>query len=227
MDTTSLRKAFDLSAPTYDQTRRQLIPCFDDFYGTVLELIPYAPADRFRVLDLGAGTGLLSQLVGERFPQARITLMDIAEGMLAKARERFAGAPERVRFVTADYSAGLEGEFEVVVSALSIHHLPDALKAQLFRRIHGVLTPGGLVINADQVLGASAKIDGVYRDTWLRQVRARGVSETELAAARERMKEDQMAPLASQLEWLRQAGFEAVNCWYQNYSFAVYSGRKG
>lgn len=227
MDTTSLKRVFDLSAPTYDQTRRQLIPCFDDFYGTVLELIPYTPAERFRVLDLGAGTGILSQLLAERFPLARITLMDVAEGMLAKARARFAGEAARFTFVAADYAAELSGEFEVVVSALSIHHLSDELKAGLCRRIHQILPPGGLFINADQVLGATPEIDGRYRETWLRQVREKGVADSELAAARERMKEDKMAPLESQLAWLRQAGFVSVNCWYQNFSFAVYSGRKG
>ncbi len=226
MDITAIKQAFDLSANTYDQSRRQLIPCFDAFYTTVLEVIPFNLDDRFRVLDLGAGTGLLSQLLAQRFPRARIQLMDISAAMLAKAKERLAKAPAEVQFVTGDYTAGLGGEFEVVVSSLSIHHLADELKARLFYDILAVLTRGGLFINADQVLGATPEIDRRYRETWLHKVRASGIAPTELTAAMERMKEDRMATLANQLAWLRQAGFGEVNCWYQNFSFAVFSGIK-
>jgi tRNA (cmo5U34)-methyltransferase len=227
MDTTTVKRAFDLSANTYDQSRRQLIPCFDAFYGTVLELIPYTPQDRFRVLDLGAGTGLLGQLVAQRFPRATVALMDISEAMLAKAKERFAQMPGAFEFMLADYTAGVSGEFEVVVSALSIHHLTDLSKAKLFGDILAALTPGGLFVNADQVLGATPGIDRIYRERWLRQVREMGCPLADLEAAMERMQEDKMAPVDHQLSWLRQAGFHEVNCWYQNYSFAVYSGSKG
>lgn len=59
----SIKNAFDMAAKDYDQARKQLIPCFDDFYGTALELIPFETKDRINVLDLGAGTGLFSSLV--------------------------------------------------------------------------------------------------------------------------------------------------------------------
>lgn len=226
MDTRAVKEAFDVSAHTYDQARRQLIPCFDDFYSTSLALIPYDLQDSFRVLDLGAGTGLLSLFVSEQFPNARITLMDISEAMLAKARERFSDAVERFEFITADYSEQLSGKFDVVVSALSIHHLTDDLKAKLFQRIYDVLPKGGIFINADQVLGTSPEIEVIYRKTWIQQVQSCGVSNIDLNAALERMKEDKMSPLDTQLDWLRQAGFEAVNCWYKNYSFVVFSGQK-
>jgi tRNA (cmo5U34)-methyltransferase len=225
-NSSTIKTAFDVSANTYDRARRQLIPCFDDFYGTVVALIPNAPDDRFRALDLGAGTGLLSLFISQQFPQARITLMDLSDAMLAKARERFSGAPDRFEFVIADYSERLSGKFDVVVSALSIHHLPGDQKARLFRAICAVLPHGGLFINADQVLGCSPEIEAAYRETWIRQVKENGVSDADLSAALERMKEDKMSPLDDQLAWLKEAGFEAVNCWYKNYSFAVFSGRK-
>jgi len=226
MDVASLKIAFDASANTYDQVRRQLIPCFDDFYRSVIDLIPYLPEDHFRVLDLGAGTGLLSRCISEKFSNARIMLLDLSEAMLAKAKERFAGATERFEFVVGDYSEQLGGEFDVVVSALSIHHLTNDLKVKLMHRIYNVLSNGGVFINADQVQGSSPEIERLYRERWIQQVRGSGLSDVEWCAALERMKEDKMAPLESQLTWLRQAGFNGVYCWYKNYSFVVYSGLK-
>lgn len=226
MDTTAIKTAFDVSAHNYDQARRQLIPCFDDFYNTALGLISYEYQDRFRVLDLGAGTGLLSLFISKQFPNSQITLVDVSDAMLAKAKERFSGDLNRFEFITSDYSKQLSGEFDVVVSALSIHHLTENLKIELFRHIYDVLPKDGIFINADQVLGSTPEIESIYRKTWIQQVKNRGVSDADLNAALERMKEDKMSTLENQLNWLKQANFEAVDCWYKNYSFVVFSGRK-
>lgn len=227
MSMAAVKTAFDEGAQTYDRARRQLIPCFDDFYSTALALIPHQPTANFRVLDLGAGTGLLSFLVAKKFPKARITLMDISQEMLTKARERFAGMEERLEFVAGDYADGFTGQFEVIISALSIHHLTDARKIKLFKNIYDALPDGGMFINAEQILGPTPHIEQVYQETWLRQARDLGVSDADLNAALERMKADRMAPLDSHLGWLQQAGFSSVHCWYQNHRFAVFSGKKG
>lgn len=227
MSMAAVKTAFDEGAQTYDRARRQLIPCFDDFYSTALALIPHQPTANFRVLDLGAGTGLLSFLVARKFTKARITLMDISQEMLGKARERFIGMEERVEIIAGDYADGFAGEFDVVISALSIHHLADADKIKLFKNIYDALPDGGKFINADQILGPTPQIEQLYQETWLRQARDLGVSDTDLNAAMKRMQADKMSPLDSQLGWLQQAGFSSVHCWYQNHRFAVFSGQKG
>ena len=65
-----IKQAFDMGAKDYDSARKQLIPCFDDFYGTALDLIPFSKTDKLKVLDLGAGTGLFTLLASQRLPNA-------------------------------------------------------------------------------------------------------------------------------------------------------------
>jgi tRNA (cmo5U34)-methyltransferase len=48
----AVRKPFIARADSDDRARRKLVPCFDDFYRTALELLPFAPDARFEVLDL-------------------------------------------------------------------------------------------------------------------------------------------------------------------------------
>ena len=223
----SIKSLFDKAAQSYDQARRQLVPCFDDFYGTVLDLIPFTTDSAIRVLDLGAGTGLLSALIAGTFPNAHLTLVDISQGMLDRARQRFVNDAERFQFRTLDLAEGpLRGRYEAVVSALAIHHVSDEGKQRLFQGVHDVLCDGGVFINADQVLGTTPEIDEEYKAAWLRQVRERGVDEGDLTAALERMQEDEMSTLGLQVKYLEDIGFRMVDCWYKNYGFVVYAGRK-
>ena len=224
----TIQERFDRGAATYDRDRRRLIPCYDDFYAIPVEILPFHEDRELRVLDLGAGTGLLSAAVARRYPRALLTLVDISAEMLSHAEQRFIDDDlSRVTLQVLDYRRDtLKGVYDLVISALSIHHLPDNDKAALFQTIHGLLEPGGMFVNADQVLGENPMAEQLCRRMWLSKVKAAGIDEAALAAARERMREDRMATLAVQLQWLQQAGFVDISTWYRYYNFAIFSGSK-
>jgi tRNA (cmo5U34)-methyltransferase len=223
----AVRKAFAAGADSYDRARRKLVPCFDDFYRTALELIPFKPDDRFEVLDLGAGTGILSGMIAEAFPKSRLTLFDVTPEMLMIARARLKPLGKRVRFVTADFAAAAQSKsYDAVVSALAIHHLPDSGKRHLFGDVFKFLTPGGAFVNADQVAGDTVASDRRSREMWMKRARELKIAERDLEAALERMKQDLPATVGQQLVWMREAGFIDVACSYRNLIFAVLSGVK-
>ncbi len=220
-------KAFDKDAADYDALRRKLIPCYDLFYGTVIALIEaQGLRDDARILDLGAGTGLLSEHILRRWPQAHIHLLDGSNEMLAQARARFDGDP-RLTFECAEFStADLAGPWDAVVSAVAVHHLFDDEKKSLFARILKALKPDGLFINAEQVQGPTPAIHALYEEIWADQARALGASEADLAGAAQRMATDRCASVAEQLGWLRGAGFAEADCPFQAWRFAVLAAWK-
>ncbi|WP_435236695.1 class I SAM-dependent methyltransferase [Psychromonas sp. PT13] len=223
----NIKAGFDKGAKDYDSARRQLIPCFDEFYGTATNLAEFQDKQEIKVLDLGAGTGLFSLLIYQKYPKAEFVLCDLSSAMLNEAKDRFSDSDINIRFITKNYSIEpITGKYDLIISALSIHHLTHQEKETLFSKIYSSLNDNGLFINADQVLGESTLIEQTYRNMWLKQVKEKGVSQTSLNLALDRMKEDKMSTLSDQLIWLKKAKFSAVNCWYKNYSFAVYSGRK-
>src|SRR5579863_121086 len=161
----AVRKASAAGAAAHDRAVRKLLPCFDDFHRAALDLLPFASGDRFELLDLGAGAGLMSSMIAAMFPKAQLTLFDLTPEMLTVARQRLKPLGRRVRFVTADFAAAAPAKsYDAVVSALALHHLPDSGKRHLFADIFKYLTPGGAFINADQVAGDTAASDRRSRE---------------------------------------------------------------
>lgn len=145
--------------------------------------------------------------------------------MLEKAKFRFSKMGKSPKILIGDYiETDLGDSYDLIISALSIHHLSDFDKELLYQRIYNVLKPGGIFVNADQILGKTADLEELYRQHWLDSIRANGILEEDLKAAQKRMKYDRMATLDIQLRWLEAAGFQNVDCWYKNFSFAVFGG---
>lgn len=218
---------FDRWVDTYDADRRVLIPCFDDFYGTAAEAAALDRSGPVRVLDLGAGTGLLSSVLARALPEAEFVLLDEAPAMLERAVERLAPLGDRVATVVADLRDPLPaGPFDVVASALAIHHLDDDAKTDLYRRAADVLVPGGVLINAEQVAGPTPALDARFKARWRVHCRQLGATDEILAGADERMAIDLPTSVPDQLAMLDRAGLVDVACLFQSWRFAVIAGWK-
>ena len=140
------------------------------------------------ILELGIGTGETARRVLRGRPDARLTAIDSSPEMLERARERIPDATLTVARLEDPLPAG---PFDLVVSALAVHHLDGAGKRDLFRRVFEVTRAGGLFVLADVVVPERAEdvvtpIDGVH---------------------------DLPDRLDDQLEWLAAAGFEADPVW--------------
>jgi tRNA (cmo5U34)-methyltransferase len=215
---------FEQHAPDYVAARRRLVPTFDRFYGTAVEalgLIGRAPA---RVLDLGAGTGLLAGAVAETYPDTELVLLDGSPAMLEQARSLLG---ERASYVTSRLEAPLPpGPWDAVVSALAIHHLDHAGKRDLYRRVRDEISSGGVFVNAEQVGASTPFLEDAYKAWHERRARELGASEAEWAGARERMLADRLATVEDQLAWLSEAGFADVDCLVKDHSHAVLFARR-
>jgi tRNA (cmo5U34)-methyltransferase len=223
-----IEQAFNNSIAYYDDWMRKALPNFDDLFGTARDLIPFDPGAVLDVLDLGAGTGLFSQHVLERYPQARFVLYDLADKMLAVARDRFRGREGQFEYVVGDYRAIQPPRtFDLVISSLSIHHLEDGDKRNLFRAIHGILRTPGVFLNIDQIRGETPYLRDLYWNRWLAQVRRNEPSEERIRESIERRTVyDRDALLGDQLRWLAEAGFANVDCVYKNFFVGVFLAMK-
>jgi len=155
-------------------------------YEELQEAVVAATADvrAARVLELGTGTGETALRVRARHPGATWVGIDASEAMLARARERLPDADLRLQRLEDELP---EGPFDLVVSALAVHHLDGPGKRELFPRVAGALRPGGLFVLGDVVVPAAGEVGPIDIDWEM----------------------DKPDSVEDQLAWLRAAGLEA------------------
>jgi len=110
-----------------------------------------------RVLDLAGGTGSITRRVLARFPQATSVVVDVDPALLAIASGTFEG-DRRVRVIVADLSSRAwvdavedSGPFDAVLTATALHWFEAERVSQLYREVHELLVPGGLMANVDHM----------------------------------------------------------------------------
>jgi tRNA (cmo5U34)-methyltransferase len=190
--------SYEFDPDTYAELMRTDIPAYPRLQEAVAAASEGAGADAggdasgavSRILDLGTGTGETVAAVLARHPGADAVGVDKNERMLDAARARLAGLP--VELEVGNLVDPLPaGPFDLVVSALAIHHLEGPDKAALFARIAGVLRPGGRFVLGDVVIPvdpADAVTPGLEGH-------------------------DRPSTVADQLRWLADAGFDAAQVW--------------
>ncbi len=224
----AIDEAFNKSVSYYDSWIRKATPGYDLLFAAARDLLPFPGDAALQVLDLGAGTGLFAQQILERHPASRFVLWDVADKMLDVARERFRDRPEQFRYVASDYRTLRDaGKFNLVISSLSIHHLADREKRELFRKIYEILQVSGLFINIDLIKGPTRYLEDLYCNNWYDQMRLAGASEEEIQAGIERrLTYDRDAHLEDQLQWLREAGFTDVDCAFRTFKVGLFVAMK-
>ncbi len=178
-------------------------------------LLGFIPKSARRVLDLGTGDGRLLALVRLDRPGASGIGTDFSSTMLQAARQRFQG-DKNVQVIEHNLDESLPdlGRFDVVVSSFAIHHCTDERKRALYSEIYAALEPGGVFCNLEHVASATPGLRARF-------LGALGITEAD---------EDPSNKLASvevQLKWLREIGFEEVDCYWKWLELALFGGIRG
>jgi SAM-dependent methyltransferase len=135
---------------TRDSERRPIL-------RQMLEIAPFARDAAIRVLDVGAGYGIISEEVLNVFPNAELSLQDYSLPMLEQAQKRLVNRKNTISYVFADlsapgWSAAFPLPFDLVVSGLVIHNLErEPVIRSCYRAIRGLLRPGGMFLDYDLV----------------------------------------------------------------------------
>lgn len=209
----------------YDARIRTFIPGYD----TMLDLVAEALRTTIRrrvplIVDLGIGTGALSERCLAALPGARIAGVDADEGMLRAARERL-GSPLKTT-IQENFESVEIPRCDAVVASLALHHIPTpARRLRLFRRIARALRPGGVLVSADCYPASDVRLAAFDRQVWLAHLEQSYTPGRSRAYLRAWAKEDHYAFLIDEISTLRRASF-TVDVRGRNEGFAVLVGAR-
>lgn len=175
-------------------------------------LLEHVPANARRILDLGTGDGRLLALLQEDRPEMRGCGLDFSELMLGEARKRFAD-DTRIELVQHDLAELLPtlGRFDAVVSSMAIHHLAHERKRSLYREVFDLLEPGGIFANFEHVASPTHRLHLAFFAAIDEPIENEDPS-------------DRLLDVEAQLVWLREIGFDDVDCYWKWLEMALLIG---
>ena len=218
---------------------RGAIPLAQAQIDVMLRMAKAARPQIHSFLDLGCGDGILGHALLKTDPQARGVFLDFSEPMLDAARKRL-GTADNLTFLVEDYGqpAWVESvrpfaPYDVIVSGFSIHHQPDARKQAVYQELYDLLAPGGIFLNLEHVLSPTRWLEKQFDEamvdaTYDYHLRSGGTRSREDVANEFYYRPDKaaniLAPLETQLGWLRDIGYQHVDCYLKVFELALFGG---
>lgn len=218
---------FNQISADYTDMIYRCVPRYEEMLWALFYYLPQNFQPK-RILELGCGTGNLSLKLKQQFPDAELVLTDISPDILAQCKQRL-GTDSNIRYEQADFRT-MEFEadsFDLVTSTISIHHLTDPEKRDLFERVYAWMKPHGIFTYSDQFAGVNAEIYQRHIDRWKEASMALGSTEAEWQTWMDHQKlNDYHAPVVEQINWLDQAGFAELDVPWRYLLWTVIRGQK-
>lgn len=219
------------------------VPSRAEQIATLRGLVPAAADEAFTMVELAAGGGSLAAALLEAFPHCRYVALDGSALMRERLRETLGRFGDRVEvrdFALPDTSwrAALPEPLRCVLCSLSIHHLDAQSKRDLFADMAQRLEPVGALLIADLVAPSVPQATAIFAAQWDQATREQSLAhygdlrgydafqraQWNFYATGEDDPIDMPSPLFDQLEWLRAAGFDTVDCFWMRAGQAIFGG---
>ena len=208
----STEEFYDKISSKYTESIKKCVPRYGEMLSCLFRYLPeFKP--NIRILELGCGTGNLTELIIGQYPGAEITAVDISSEIIEVCRERLSG--KKINFHKNDFAklSYPQGSFDLVMSSIAIHHLKDPEKKNLFSNIFRWLSSGGVFSFSDQFRGKTNELYQKHIEVWKEFAFQSGTSEQEWGTWLEHQRlHDYHAPLEDQMQWLQECGFPIVDC---------------
>ena len=177
-------------------------------------LIEEVPKTVKRIIDLGTGDGRLLGLLKIERPTVECVAIDFSPTMLEAVKTRFKD-DSSVEVIDHNLDENLpdNGTFDAVVSSFAIHHLNHDRKRSLYVEIFNMLQPGGIFCNLEHVASPTVRLHEKF-------LKAIGKTPSEDDPS------NQLLDVETQLRWLRNIGFDDVDCYWKWLELALLIGFK-
>jgi tRNA (cmo5U34)-methyltransferase len=219
-----VKEHFAKQADEYENLMARLVPQYLEQNRVIYNLLP-RQVRNYRVLDLGCGNGVLSELVFEKFPQSFVVGFDLTEDMLKACEKKLASHAGNFELKQGDFRTDPIGkEYDIIIAGLTLHHLTWKERENFYHTLYGALNQGGLLLARDVIIDEDQSVVQDQYSYW-REFMASQDEDPEFWYAKH-IEKDHPVTLSDHFAWLRKAGFSKVACHWRLYNFAITTAEK-
>lgn len=162
---------------TYDKTINIFALRRTERLKILKSILNAKPDLKIKILELGAGTGILTEMLTEYYPRASIVAIDGSDKMLKEAKSKafLKVNNHRIKWIVTDLSyhtwaKNVSGPFDLIITMDSLHHLTHKRKKALYQEIYCILVPGGQFIISDHINSQEPYYKDPQYNLWAREV---------------------------------------------------------
>ena len=221
-----LKKHFNETAESYDTLTNKSLMKYDEMVEALINAIP--DNENPRVLDLGCGTGNITKKLLERFPEAKVTCLDLSDKMIKIAKEKLSDY-NNIEYVLDDFTIiDIIDNYDAIISSLALHHIPsNEAKKEMYQHIHDALKEGGVFYNADVIEPNSSYNEVLCERMSEKYMKEQGLSTEDINDFKQK-RDDNDIPITivEHLKLLEEVGFKQIDIIWKYYSSAIYGGTR-
>lgn len=222
---------FSEGSNQYDRDILAIVPVYEEMFEQLLDHV-WLPLDAsLRIVELGCGTGNLTQLLLHTYPNATLTVVDASQEMLDRTGEKLSPQDAARTTLVASYFNQLDlpaGSVDLIMSSLALHHVPDEFKPELYDSLYSWLAPGGKFRCADQCLTLPGQTGNAHNlARWQEWALSNGTEQATLDKWLEHINTaDHYASLKDHFDWMATSGFAHTDCYWRTLFWAVFGAEK-
>lgn len=218
---------YNLISSEYTEMLERLVPRYREMLWMILDYIPKYLKPK-RIVDLGCGTGNLSEGIVNQYPEAELIAVDLSASILQEASERLKNY-SNIKYLNEDFNT-LEfetGSVDLIVSSIALHHLTDPQKEKLLKKIYTWLSPNGILIFGDQFAGSTAARYQQHMNNWKLSSEGKNVPVSEWKLWMEHQeKHDYHTTVENYFTWCKAIGFQNTDVVWRYFLWTVFIAHK-
>lgn len=218
---------YNLISSEYTEMLERLVPRYREMLWMILDYVPKDLKPK-RIVDLGCGTGNLSEGVVNQYPEAELIAVDLSSSILKEASERLKNY-SNIKYLNEDFNT-LEfeaGSVDLIVSSIALHHLTDPQKEKLLKKIYTWLSPNGILIFGDQFAGSTSARYQQHMNNWKQSSEGKNVPDSEWKLWMEHQeKHDYHTTVENYFKWCKQSGFQNTDVVWRYFLWTVFIAHK-
>lgn len=211
---------FAQQASDYEALMIRLVPQYLEQHKIISNLLPNDNSKNYKILDLGCGNGVLSEIVLKKLPNVHLVGFDITNEMLNAYEQKISKYTNSYELIQGDYKTDSIGDsYDIILTGMTLHHLNWDERKVFYQKLFNSANKNAVYISNDIIIDENKDVREHQYYLWKEFMKNQG--EDPEFWYEKHIQKDFPIILSNHFDWLKEAGFQQGACYWRMYNFAI------